>query len=83
MFVMKKATEEDRVILENMYGREVENNTERVEAFAGNPIDSFNTIVALKDGKLCETLTWSTRGRYDNGVVELITLGVSKKFQRQ
>jgi ribosomal protein S18 acetylase RimI-like enzyme len=83
MFEIKEATSKDKALLENMYLEEVEEHAGRAETFAEDLINHFKTMLALEDGKLCGTLTWDTRGGYDDGVVELIGLGVNKKFQRQ
>ena len=83
MFEIKEASVEDRVLLENMFLEEVEDHAERAKTFAEDLINHFKTILALQDGELRGTLTWDTRGGYDDGVVELVGLGVNKKFQRQ
>ncbi|MBE0527570.1 MAG: GNAT family N-acetyltransferase [Candidatus Thorarchaeota archaeon] len=83
MFAIKEASGEDKALLENMYLEEVEDHAERAETFAEDLINHFKTMIALEDGELCGTLTWDTRGGLDDGVVELIGLGVNKKFQRQ
>lgn len=83
MFEIKGASSEDKDLLENMFLKEVEGHSERAETFAEDLINHFNTLLAFEDGELCGTLTWDTRGGYDDGVVELIGLGVNKKFQRQ
>jgi len=83
MFEVKEASGEDKSLLENMYLEEVENHAGRAETFAEDLINHFKTMLALEDGELCGTLTWDTRGGYEDGVVELIGLGVNKKFQRQ
>ena len=83
MFEIKKATDADKALLENMFLEEVEDHKERARTFAEDLINHFKTMLALEDGELCGTLTWDTRGGYDDGVVELIGLGVNKKFQRQ
>ncbi|MHA1136880.1 MAG: GNAT family N-acetyltransferase [Candidatus Thorarchaeota archaeon] len=83
MFDIKTATDADRALLENMYLEEIESHTERAEMFADDLVDRFKTMLALQDGQLCGTLSWDTRGGYDDGVVEIIGLGVKEKFQRQ
>jgi ribosomal protein S18 acetylase RimI-like enzyme len=83
MFEIKQATSADKPLLKNMYLEEVENHAERATTFAENFIDHFKTMLATQEGQLCGTLTWDTRGGLDDGVVELIGLGVNEKFQRQ
>ncbi len=83
MFEVKKATDADRVLLQNMYLEEIEDHAERAGKFAEDLIDHFKTMLALQDGQLCGTLTWDRRGGFDDGVAEIIGLGVNEKFQRQ
>jgi len=83
MFEIKQAASTDKTLLENMYLEEVEDHAERARKFAEDLIDHFKTMVALQDGQLCGTLTWNVRGGYDDGVAEIIGLGVNEKFKRQ
>ncbi|MFW9956759.1 MAG: GNAT family N-acetyltransferase [Candidatus Odinarchaeota archaeon] len=83
MIEIRPAREEDRNLLKTMYLSEVENHDDRAVAFAERLIGHFNTLLALHDNKLCGTLTWDTRGGYDDGVVELVALGVNNEFRRQ
>ncbi len=83
MIEIRPATEADRNLLKTMYLSEVENNVGRAVTFAEDLINHFKTLLALKNSKLCGTLTWDTRGGYDDGVVELVGLGVNREFQRQ
>ncbi len=66
-----------------MYLEEVEDHVERARKFAEDLINHFRTMIALQDDHLCGTLTWDTRGGYDDGVVEIVGLGVNEKFKRQ
>lgn len=83
MFEIKQTTSADKILLENMYLEEVEDHDERARKFAEDLIDRYKTMIALQDNQLCGTLTWDTRGGYDDGVVEIIGLGVNEKFKRQ
>ena len=83
MFEIRNVSEADRVLLEIMYLEEIEEHVDRASEFAEDLIDRFKTILALQDGQLCGTLSWDVRGGFDDGVVELIGLGVNEKFQRQ
>lgn len=83
MFEIKDATESDRALLENMFLEEIEDHAGRASNFAEDFINHFKTMLALQDGQLCGTLTWDRRGGYDDGVVEIIGLGVNERFRRQ
>ena len=82
MIEIKRATDADFNLLVDMFLEEVEKHTERANTFADDLIHHFKTLLALQDGKLTGSLTWDTRGGYDDGVVELISIGVNKAFQR-
>ncbi len=83
MLEFKQATGDDIALLENMYLEEVEDHKERARTFADDLVNHFKTILAFKEGEFCGNLTWDTRGGYDDGVVEIIGLGVNERFQRQ
>ena len=83
MFEIRQATESEKSLLKDMYLKEVEDHAERAETFADDLIHHFKTMLALEDNELCGTLTWDTRGGYDDGVVEIIGLGVNGDYQRQ
>jgi len=82
MIEIKKAKGTDKNLLEDMYLNEVEHHAERARKFADDLIDHFETMLALQDNQLCGTLTWDTRGGYDDGVVEIIGLGVNEEYKR-
>ncbi|MBN2228746.1 MAG: GNAT family N-acetyltransferase [Candidatus Thorarchaeota archaeon] len=83
MLEIRNATSADQKLLEDMYLTEVEEHKERAATFASDLIHHFKTMLALQDNELCGTLTWDTRGGYDDGVVELVSIGVNKAYQRQ
>ena len=83
MIEIRQATDVDREVLRTMYLSEVENHVERASSFAEQLINRFKTMLALQNNQLCGTLTWDTRGGYDDGVVELVGLGVNKNYQRK
>ncbi len=83
MFKIKTATDKDINLLRDMYLEEVEPHPERAQIFADDLINHFKTNLALQDDQLCATLTWDTRGGYDDGVVEIIGLGVKENYQRK
>ncbi len=83
MLEMRPATHADIGSLKEMYLSEIENHTERAAVFAEQLTTRFRTLLALHDGHLCGTLTWDARGGYDDGVVELVGLGVNSAYQRK
>lgn len=83
MLEIKNATQEDLPLLKHMYLIEVEEHDERAQTFADELINHFKTMLAIKDGKLYGTVTWDVRGGLDDGVVEMISIGVNSAYQRQ
>lgn len=83
MIEIRHATEADRDLLKSMYLSEVEDHVARAERFAEQLISRFNTLLALQNSEMCGTLSWETRGGYDDGVAELVGLGVNNEFRRQ
>ncbi len=69
MFEIKQTTSADKALLESMYLEEVEYHTERTRKFAEDLVNRFKTMITLQDNQLCGTLTWDTRGGYDDGVI--------------
>jgi len=83
MIEIRQAGSEDTVLLEEMFLEEVEPHLERAQKFADDLVNHFKTNLAFQDNQLCGTLTWDTRGGLDDGVVEIIGLGVKERFQRK
>ena len=83
MLEIRNATPEDLEILKRMYLTEVENHEERAESFSDILINQYKPLLAIKDSDLCGTVSWDSRGGLDDGVVELLSIGVNEDFQRQ
>jgi ribosomal protein S18 acetylase RimI-like enzyme len=81
--VIRNAQEEDKESLIKLYLNDVEDNQERAERFAMDLIYRLKTILCLVDGKVIGTVSWASRGGLNDGVIEMIGLGVIPKFQRQ
>lgn len=83
MIDIRTATSADIPLLENMYRKEIEDHAERSQKFAEDLVLRYKTLLAIKDEAVCGTVTWEVRGGLDDGVVEMIGLGVNKTFKRQ
>lgn len=83
MILLRKATESDFDLLRNMYLKEVEQHHERAEVFAHELLTLMNTILCLCDDILCGTVSWAIRGGMDDGVIEIIGLGVREDSKRK
>ena len=83
MIDIRTATSVDIPLLERMYRNEIEDHAERAKTFAEDLVLRYKTHLAIKDGSVCGTVTWEPRGGLDDGVVEMIGLGVNEGFKRQ
>lgn len=81
--IIRYASEEDFELLMNMYLAEIENDHQRAEQFAKDLIYKLNTLLCLADEKLIGTVSWDRRGGLNDGVIELVGLGVNSSFRRQ
>lgn len=83
MIDIRTATSADIPLLENMYRKEIEDHAERAQKFAEDLVLRYKTLLAVQDNVVCGTVVWEPRGGLDDGVVEMIGLGVNKGFKRQ
>jgi ribosomal protein S18 acetylase RimI-like enzyme len=83
MIDIKPATPDDIPLIEKMYRTEIEDHAERAHRFAEDLVLRYKTLLAVKENIVCGTVTWEPRGGLDDGVVELIGLGVNEGFKRQ
>jgi ribosomal protein S18 acetylase RimI-like enzyme len=83
MLEIRNAIHEDVPLLKQMYLNEVEEHEERAQTFAEELVKECRTMVAIKDNNLCGTVSWNIRGGLDDGVVEMVSIGVNSAFQRQ
>ena len=83
MMNFRQATSVDLPLLENLYKKEIEDHSERARRFAEELVFRYKTILAIKDNDVCGTVSWEPRGGLDDGVAEMIALGVNEGFRRQ
>ena len=83
MPTIRTATNNDFDILREMYLSEVEPHNERAKAFANDLLSLMNTILCFDDERLCGTVSWAIRGGMDDGVIEIIGLGVNEHHRRK
>jgi len=81
--IIRNVSEQDMEFLIKMYLNDVENNQERAVQFSKDLIYRFNTIICISGEEILGCITWDTRGGLNDGVVEIVTLGINPKFQRQ
>lgn len=80
---IRTAKRDDIPSLETMYRTEIEDHAERAQQFANDLVLRYNTLLAIENNVICGTVSWESRGGLDDGVVELIGLGVNAGFKRQ
>ena len=83
MIEIRTATSSDLPLLEKMYRKEIEDHLERAQKFAEDLVLRYETLLAIDDNAVCGTVTWEPRGGLDDGVAEMIGLGVTEGFKRQ
>ncbi|MHA2379329.1 MAG: GNAT family N-acetyltransferase [Candidatus Thorarchaeota archaeon] len=79
---MREAVESDRELLVRLFVSEVEDDIKLAEDFADDLL-RFRTILCLVDEEIIGSVSWDIRGGLDDGVVELIGLGVNPQYRRQ
>ena len=79
----RKAISDDYNLLINLYLSEIEPSDENAKGFASNLLDKMRTILAFSDEEICGTISWDVRGGLDDGIAEIISLGVNATYQRR
>ncbi|MFW9975793.1 MAG: GNAT family N-acetyltransferase [Candidatus Thorarchaeota archaeon] len=83
MTSIRKAKSSDILLLENLYRQEVEDHSERAKKFAEDMVLKYRTLLAIKDDFVYGTIAWEPRGGLNDGVAEIIGLGVNEQFKRK
>ncbi len=81
--VIRYASEKNIELLINMYLTEVENHYQRAKEFAKDLVFKLKTLLCITDENVIGTVSWDSRGGLNDGVVELVGLGVNSSFRRQ
>ncbi len=66
-----------------MFIEDIDTNNELAEAFANDLIEEMITLLCFENEQLCGTVSWEIRGGIDDGVVEIIGLGVREPYKRR
>ena len=80
---LRNATDSDIDILVNLYLNEVEDNEANAQVFARDLLYRMRTILYFEGEKLCGTISWEVRGGLDDGVAEIVGLGVNESNRRK
>ncbi len=83
MFEIRDAIEADRASLVQMYLQDVEKDEKRARAFADDLLNRMNTIVCIQETRVIGSLSWDTRGGVEDGVIELVSMGVTEDSRRR
>jgi ribosomal protein S18 acetylase RimI-like enzyme len=83
MIEYRTAIVDDKPFLIKMYREEIEDNLERANRFAEDLIEHSRTVISVDDQQICGTVSWEARGGLEDGIVEIVSLGVSEKYRRQ
>ncbi|MFW9845304.1 MAG: GNAT family N-acetyltransferase [Candidatus Thorarchaeota archaeon] len=82
MRTIRDATESDKELLVDLFVSEVADDSKMALAFADDLL-RFKTILCVMEDNVIGTVSWDIRGGLDDGVVELIGLGVNPDYRRQ
>jgi ribosomal protein S18 acetylase RimI-like enzyme len=83
VFEIRDAVESDRTALVQMYLQDVENEDKKARAFAEALLNGLNTLVCIQETRVLGSLSWDIRGGVEDGVIELVSMGVTEDFRRQ
>ena len=83
VFEIREAIRTDRASLIQMYLHDVEKDEKRARAFADDLLNRMNTIVCVQDSRVIGSLSWDIRGGVEDGVIELVSMGVTEEHRRQ
>jgi len=83
VFEIRDAIETDRASLVQMYLQDVEKDEKRARAFADDLLNRMNTIVCVQEGRVIGSLSWDIRGGVEDGVIELVSMGVTEEHRRR
>lgn len=81
--IIRNVSEEDMELLIQMYLNDVENHQKRAVKFAKDLIYRFKTIICISDERILGSISWDTRGGLNDGVAEIVALGITPTFQRE
>ncbi|TFG05248.1 GNAT family N-acetyltransferase [Candidatus Thorarchaeota archaeon] len=80
---IRKATEEDHPALMKLYEHDIEPDEGMARRFADDLIHRMNTLLCIEGEEIVGTVSWEVRGGLEDGVIELIGLGVDPDFRRE
>ncbi len=83
MNTIRRARESDHTALMNLYQDDIESDETASQRFADDLIYKMNTLLCLKEEEVLGTVSWEVRGGLEDGVIELIGLGVDEEFRCQ
>ncbi len=83
MNTIRRARESDHAALTNMYQDDIESDEMAAQRFADDLIYKMNTLLCLEEEEILGTVSWEVRGGLEDGVIELIGLGVDQESRRK
>ena len=66
-----------------MYIHEIEDNQNSARKFADDLIQRFKTILCISNSEIIGTISWEVRGGLEDGIVELVAMGVKSMHRRK
>lgn len=83
VFEIREAIKTDRASLVQMYLQDVEKDEKRAGALADDLLNRMNTLVCVQESRVIGSLSWDIRGGVEDGVIELVSMGVTEAQRRR
>ncbi|TFF68095.1 GNAT family N-acetyltransferase [Candidatus Thorarchaeota archaeon] len=83
MKIIRRANESDHAELMELYQKDIQADEKLAERFAEDLIYKMKTLVCVEEEEIVGTVSWQVRGGLEDGVIELIGLGVDPEFRRE
>jgi ribosomal protein S18 acetylase RimI-like enzyme len=77
------ASEKYRDSIIEMYIHDIEDNQNSARKFADDLIQRFKTILCITNDEIIGTISWEVRGGLEDGIVELVAMGVKSMHRRK
>ena len=77
------ASEKYRDSIIEMYIHDIEDNQNSARKFADDLIQRFKTILCIANDEIIGTISWEVRGGLEDGIVELVAMGVKSIHRRR
>ena len=81
--LLRNATDNDFQLLVDMFLEDIAPLKEEAIQFANDLLNRMRTILVFSDKQLAGSFSWEVRGGLEDGVVEIVGLGIRPRFRRK